>query len=91
MNQIHRRPVELGVKFRAPASITLGYQPSRNEFSIWYIANDPEYWEYMVVATGEPVDAPIVSIRQTVILDGHYAFHLVCLGVDRTGSKDEAG
>lgn len=34
--QIHRRAIDVGVRFHAPENCTLGFQAQRNEFSIWH-------------------------------------------------------
>lgn len=74
--QIHRQPIVPGQIFSAPNNVTLGFQPDRDEFSVWYSNRDDFSEQYILVGTGH--ECPKGNIVQTVILpDGFHAFHLV--------------
>jgi len=76
MHQIHRMAVQVSVPFKAPMSVTIGWQARRSELSVWYRSTDPKDVEYVVVPTG--VDIPKAwHLVDTVITDGFYAFHLM--------------
>lgn len=75
--QIHRRAIDVGVRFHAPENCTLGFQTERNGFSIWHTDdNGQPTCDFIVLGTGHETPYAI-DLKQTVIMpDGFHVFHL---------------
>lgn len=73
---IHRTAVEAGVEFSAPENITFGYQPARNNFSVWFRAGHPATHRYIILGTGHEYDKPHDLLATVVLPDGFHTFHL---------------
>lgn len=80
--KIHRKEIRLGVVFKAPISITVGFQNERESFSVWFEEgrSDPQkeiQYDYVLIPTWD--ECPFVGrLKQTVIMpDGFTVYHLV--------------
>lgn len=76
--QIHRTALStIGRVFHAPENCQLGYQASRNEFSVWHTDdNGQPTADFIVLGTGHEFEGAI-ELKQTVVLpDGFHVFHL---------------
>jgi hypothetical protein len=73
---IHRKPINVGTIFVAPASVTFGWQEQRQSFSVWYHADAEHNTRYIVLATGDGCDHPADIEASVVLPDGFHVFHL---------------
>lgn len=77
MTTIHRKQVDVGAIFKAPADVTFGYQAERKAFSVWHHAGDPDDTDYIILGTGHDGPDGFELVSTVVLPDGFFAFHLL--------------
>lgn len=81
MTAIHRMPVDVNARFKAPLNVTFGWQEKRQLFCLWFDAADadnPSNPEYIVVGTGHPFQNGTL-VASIVLPDGFHTYHLIRL------------
>jgi hypothetical protein len=93
--QVHRSPVRPLVPFSAPPDIQFGYQPSRNQFSFWFLStgNAGPLLLYIIVPTGVDIESFLQNpngkkqmkphkLLQSIITSVDEVYHLVQLAIE---------